>query len=107
MYNDPNWNLAVVRFAAFCSDIPLAPNEDDISEYHNIVRLFEESCGQDLSRFRIAPNRMSKVRNEAVNSVRGRWQTRRLIPLVEYRYFRGQVRGLVDFLMTVLNSRVC
>ena len=36
-------NVAVTRLAAFCSDIPLAPTEDDISEYQDIIELFEDA----------------------------------------------------------------
>jgi hypothetical protein len=42
-------NFAVTRFAAFVSNLPLSPDEDDILEYHEIVRLFEEAFRQDLS----------------------------------------------------------
>jgi hypothetical protein len=102
MHNQTEWNIAVTRFAAFCADIPLAPTEDDVSAYHDIVKLFEDACERDLSQFRIAPDRLSKTKTEALDSLRGRWQTRHPLVVVEYRYFRGQVRGLVDFLMSAL-----
>jgi hypothetical protein len=107
MHNQTEWNIAVTRFAAFCSDIPLAPTEDDISEYHNIIKLFEDAYEHDLSVFRIPLNRISNTRTETTASLRGRWQTRQLVPIVEYRYFRGQVRGLLDFIASVLSSRFC
>jgi len=107
MHNQTEWNIAVTRFAAFCSDIPLAPTEDDISTYHDIIKLFEDAYEHELSQFRIAPDRISKTRTETVASLQGRWQTRHPLIVVEYRYFRGQVRGLVDSVTSVLNSHLC
>ncbi len=83
--------------------MPLAPDEDDIAEYHDIVKLFEDAHGRDLSRFRIA---LDRVLPSTIASPQGRWQTRHPThKVVEYRYFRGQLRGLIDFLVTVINSR--
>jgi hypothetical protein len=43
MHNQRERNVAVTRLAAFCSDIPLAPTEDYISEYQDIIELFEDA----------------------------------------------------------------
>ena len=51
-------NLAATRFAAFVSNLPLSPDELDVFEYHDIIKLFEEACRQDLSQFRIALDRV-------------------------------------------------
>jgi hypothetical protein len=108
MHDEGKWNIAVTRFAAFCSDLPLSPSEDDISEYHDIIKVFENASGHDLSLFRIVPDRISETRSETVASLRGRWQTRQPVPIdVDYRYFRGQVRGLIGFLLAVIGSRPC
>jgi hypothetical protein len=102
-------NLAVTRFAAFASNLPLSPDEDDILEYHDIIGLFEEACRQDLSQFRIAPGRIQPEADRAtIASVGGCWQTRHHKKnCVECGYFRGQVRGLISCLMTVLHGRPC
>ncbi|MGB7434877.1 MAG: hypothetical protein WBR26_10295 [Candidatus Acidiferrum sp.] len=107
MHNQTEWNVAVTQFAAFCSHIPLTPTEDDISEYHGIIKLFEDAYEHDLSQFRIAPDRILQTETETGDSLQGRWQTRQPVPIVEYRYFRGQLRGLVDFLTGVLSSGLC
>jgi hypothetical protein len=39
--DEMKWNTAVTRFAGFCSELPLSPSEDDIPEYHDIIKLFE------------------------------------------------------------------
>jgi hypothetical protein len=102
-------NLAVTRFAAFVSNLPLSPDEDDILEYHDIIGLFEEACRQDLSHFRVAPRRVQpEADGTAVGPFGGSWQTgHHKKNLVEYAYFRGQVRGLIACLMTVLDNRPC
>jgi len=106
MHRHMKWNIAATRLAGFCSGLSFAPNDDDISEFHDIIRLFEDAYGQDLSQFRIAPDRISKIRSEVGDSLNGRWQARHPVPVIDYRYFRGQVRGLVDFLTNVLSSRL-
>ncbi|MGB9433917.1 MAG: hypothetical protein WBQ89_16860 [Candidatus Acidiferrum sp.] len=90
-------NFAVTRFAAFVPNLPLPPDEDDILEYHEIVRLFEEAFRHDLSQFKVAPGRVQQEANRtAVGSYSGSWQTRHHKKnLVEHAYFRGQVRGLI------------
>lgn len=107
MHRHMKWNIAATRLAGFCSELSFAPNDDDISEFHEVIGLFEDACGQDLSRFKIAPDQVSKTRTEVSGSVNYRWQTRHPVSVVDYRYFRRQVRGLVDFLTNVLNSHLC
>jgi hypothetical protein len=102
MHNAEKWNIAITRFAGFCSDIPLSPNEDDVSEYHDIVTLLEEAYGHDLNRFRVAPHCTApKATNAAPDTIRACW-ARHPETHVESRYFRSQVRGLVKFLTDVL-----
>jgi hypothetical protein len=102
-------NLAVTRFAGFVSHLPLEPNECDVLEYHDIIKLFEEACSQDLSRFRIAPNRVESATAEKATASSGAYWQRPHCKKnrVEYTYFRGQVRGLIACLMAVLETRPC
>jgi len=50
-------SAAVARLAAFIADFPQSPNQTHVLQYHDIVKTLEETCGQDLSQFRIAPER--------------------------------------------------
>jgi hypothetical protein len=108
IYNQTKLNIAVTRFAGFVSHLPLSPNEDDIIEYHDIITLFAEACGQDLSQFRIAPDRVKPEEDTTrMASFAGRWKTRHPKKnSVEFAYFRGQVRGLIDYVKTNLVSAV-
>jgi hypothetical protein len=102
-------NIAVIRFAAFVSHLPLSPDEPDVLEYHDIIKLFEEACGQDLSQFRIAPDRVKpEVDRTTMAPVAGPWQTRHPKKnSIELAYFRSQVRGLINCLMNILGTRPC
>jgi hypothetical protein len=109
MDDQTKWNIAVARFAAFCSNMPLSPNDDDVWEYHDIIALFEDAYGHNLSQFKIAADHMKLTSDNTMTTpLRGRWQTPHAQNgVVEYGYFRGQVRRLVDFLMTVMGGRPC
>jgi hypothetical protein len=100
-------NVAVTRFALFVHNLPLSPDEDDILEYHDIIGLFEQAFGLDLSQFRIAPERIPSAPDRTViGSFGGSWQTRhRRRNCIEHAYFRGQVRGLIACLITALKGR--
>jgi hypothetical protein len=104
--NKTKLNIAVTRFAGFVAELPVSPSENDVSEYHDIVELFEEGCGHDLSQFKIAPDRLKPAIGGPLPS-RYEWQTRLKKPPVEFRYFLGQVRGLTNYLMTVVGCRPC
>jgi hypothetical protein len=106
MSNKMKLNVAVTRFAAFVSGLPLSPDELDVLEYHSIIKLFEEACGQDLSQFRIAPDRMKS--EDAQTTREPSWRApRRRESCIEFTYFRGQIRGLIACLMDALSSRPC
>jgi hypothetical protein len=109
MHNQTNWNIAVTRFAAFCSGLPLSPDEYDVSQYHDIIKLFEDACGQDLSKFKIASDRIrpatySTAMASGWGGKQAQYHGRNS---VDFRYFRGQVRGLIDYMMSVLKRRPC
>jgi hypothetical protein len=102
-------NIAATRFAAFVSHLPLSPDEPDVLEYHEIITLFEEACRQDLSQFRIAPDRVKpEADSTTMGSVAAPWQARHPKKnSVELSYFRSQVRGLINCLMNILGTIPC
>jgi hypothetical protein len=103
------WNIAVIRFAAFVSDLPLSPDEHDVLEYHDIIKLFEEACAQDLSAFRIVPDRAKPKPDRTTTDSLGENSETRLPKKnpVEFVYFRGQVGGLITSLITAVGSTSC
>jgi hypothetical protein len=96
--NQTKLNIALARFAGFVAELPLSPNEEDVLQYHGIVQLLEEGYGENLSRFRVASDRLKP------RPVYG-WRSKE--PAVEFGYFLGQVRALTDYLMIALGGRPC
>jgi hypothetical protein len=95
------WIIALTRFDNFMANFPLAPKEEHVSQYHKIIQLLEEATGEDLLRFRIAPDRLGlRVKTLVTNY----WKTRRLVEIVEYAYFCSQVRGLIGFMKESLDD---
>jgi hypothetical protein len=84
-------------------NVELPPNENNVFQYHDIIKIFEEACGQDLSQFRIAPDR---VNSRVDSKIRGHWQTPfAASTFVEYTYFCSQVHGLMGYVKTALGDR--
>jgi hypothetical protein len=95
-------SAAVARLAAFIADFPQSPNQTHVFQYHDIIKTLEEACGQDLSQFRIASDRI----NSRVDSkTRGHWQTPFVAStVIEHSYFCSQVRGLMGYVKTALDE---
>ncbi len=97
------WSAAVARLASLVADFSQAPNENHVFQYHDIIKILEEACGQDLSQFRIAPDR---VNSRVDSNTKGHWQTPFASKtFVEHAYFCTQVHGLVGYVKTVLDDR--
>jgi hypothetical protein len=97
------WSAAVSRFASFIADFPQSPNESHVFQYHDIIKIFEEACGQDLSQFRIASDR---VNSRGDRKIREHWQTPFAAnTFVEHAYFCSQVRELMGYVKSALSDR--
>jgi hypothetical protein len=100
-------DIAIGRFAGFFSNLLRPQDEDQLSQYHDIFKLLQEACGQDLSQFKVAPDRVNAAAaNATTASSGGRWQIRHpKKSFVEFAYFRGQAQGLIDYLKVNQGSR--
>jgi hypothetical protein len=107
MQDQDKMNIATARLKGFVRNLSGSPDEDQILEYHDIIKLFEEVCKQDLSQFRIAADQIKPKAGTTMASSGWRWKTRhsKKDDLVDFVYFRGQVKGLIAHLMTVLGNR--
>ena len=104
MRDQGKWSAAIARFASFIADFPKSPNENHVFQYHDIIKNFEEACGQDLSQFRIAPDRVNSRGDTKIRG--GHWQTPfAASTFVEHTYFCSQVRGLMGYVKTALGDR--
>ena len=88
-------SAAVARLLAFIAEFPQSPNQTHVVQYHGIVKILEEACGRDLSRFQIAPDRVNSGAN---NQTRDTWQTPFVAStLVEHSHFCSQLRALMGY----------
>lgn len=88
------WNIALARLSNFIEKFPSCPDEDHMFQYHEIIGLFEEASGDELSRFRIAPDRLSPRINDASSTL---WQSLCRWEIVEYAYFSHQIGRLIGY----------
>ena len=88
------WNIALARLSNFIEKFPPCPDEDHMFQYHEIIGLFEEASGDELSRFRITPDRLSPRINDASSTL---WQSLCRWEIVEYAYFSHQIGGLIGY----------
>jgi hypothetical protein len=106
MRDEGKWSVGIARFAGLVANFPQWPNEEHVFQYHHIIKILEEACGKDLSRFRIAPEHINpRQRNKVSPGNRGErgYVAKSFVELV---YFRTQVRGLVDHVKTILDDRL-
>ena len=103
MFDESKWKSALTYFDGFVSGLPPAPTDEDVFQYHSIIGLFENAGDADLSQFRISPERI--LTDESTTILLPRWRTRHPKKTsIDPRYFRQQVRRLVEHLRTSLNS---
>jgi hypothetical protein len=98
---DPNkWNIGVARLTGFLARFPRSPGEDHVFQFHHILKILEEACEQDLSQFRVAPDRINpRLDNITMDS----WRTRNAAQsTVEHAYFCSQVRRLIHYVKNTL-----
>jgi len=101
--NQVKWSAAVARLASLVADLSQAPSENHVFQYHDIIKILEEACGQDLSRFRIAPDRVN-LRMDSYT--RSQWKAPFASKtFVDHAYFCSQVHGLVGYVKTALDDR--
>ena len=88
------WNIALARLSNFIEKFPSCPDKDHMFQYHEIIGLFEEASGDELSRFRITPDGLSPRINGDLSTF---WQSLCRWEIVEYAYFSHQIGGLIGY----------
>jgi hypothetical protein len=96
MHDHEKCTAVVARLVSFVADLPKVPSQNHVFQYHEIIKMVEETCGQNLSQFRIASHRL---KSRVDTNPRRHWQT----PFapetsVEHAYFCAQVQGLVAYI---------
>jgi hypothetical protein len=102
--NFHQWNIAASKLEGFAQNLPSMPDEDDVAHFHEIVTLFEEASGQDLSTFRISPDRM-KPRAMNLPMFIGPGGPPSVVysenKYCEGRYFKSQVQGFIRIVKSI------
>lgn len=106
MIQDPHkWNLALAKLSAFMTYVREPFREEQVQEFHDIVKLIEEASAENLVHFKIPPE---KLRVEVVGAqLITDFSSRPSIPIysnekrVDARYFRSQVHALANYLESI------
>ena len=58
MKDEKRWNLGLSKLHGFEENLPASIDEECVNHYHAIVAILEEASGEDLSQFKISPDRV-------------------------------------------------
>jgi hypothetical protein len=98
------WNIGISQLAAFMQHIPTTVDEEDVEQFHGIVKILEEASGEDLSYFKI-PNeklapRITGARPGGYGGGPGS-VTYSQKKYCDSKYFYSQVHGLSNYIGTM------
>jgi hypothetical protein len=98
------WKIAMSRFNGYYANIPSFLKAEHIEDYHSYVAALEEASGEDLSHFKIPPDRLKpklvSVRPGGYGGGPGSAQYSKE-KYCDSRYFQSQIDGLKNYLSTV------
>jgi hypothetical protein len=101
MRDPQKWKLAMARFNGYYANIPPFLKAEQVADYHGIVSALEEASSEDLSHFRIPPEKMKpkiiSVRPGGYGGGRGSAQYSKEA-YCDSTYFQGQVDSLKHYL---------
>jgi hypothetical protein len=98
------WNVGISLFSSFMQHLPTSPDEDQVEQYHGIVKILEEASGEDFSHFKIP---IEKLAPQITSATRGGYggspgsATYSKKKYCDNSYFRSQVHGLADYIGTM------
>jgi hypothetical protein len=103
MREPQKWKLAMSRFNGYYANIPPWLKAEQIADYHSIVTALEEASGEDLSHFKIPPD---KIRPKIISIRPG---GHRYPGSAQYSqegycdstFFQGQIDGLKNYLHNI------
>jgi hypothetical protein len=103
------WAVGAAKLSAFMKFTHPPFEEDQVTEFHNIVSLLEEASGEDLSQFRIPPEKLQPEVIGAQLTTDFSSRPGRLLYSDKKRcnssYFQTQMAGLASYLPTILEGR--
>jgi len=104
MRDPQKWRIAVARFNAYSNNIPSFPKTEDVKDYHALVAALEEASGEDLSSFKIPPEKLKpklmSVRPAPYGGGRGSANYSD-IDYCDSNFFEAQIEALKNYLPTI------
>jgi hypothetical protein len=98
------WKIAVSQLAGFMQHIPTSIDEDDVEQFHGIVKLLEEASGEDFSYFKIPPEKLAphvtsfQPRGYGGSPGSVNYSKKKFC---DSKYFYSQVHGLSNYIGTL------
>lgn len=104
MFDSQKWKIAVSRFTGYCGNLPAFPKTEEVEDYHAIVKALEEASGQDLSSFKIPPEKhkpkLVSFRPASYGGARGSSNYSR-DKYCDSDFFQAQIDALKHYLPTI------
>src|ERR1700674_1307550 len=101
------WNLGVSMLSGFMQHLPSTTDEDTVDQFHRIISVLEEASGEELSIFKISPERLAprvvSFRPAGYGGGKGS-ATYSKKKQCDYSYFCSQVHALSNYLPTLRGS---
>jgi hypothetical protein len=97
MRDQKKWTIAISRFNGYCEDIPSWPKAEEVEDYHGYIKALEEASGEDLSHFKIPPEKIKpkiiSARRRGYGGSPGHTQYSD-VGYCDSDFFEAQIRGL-------------
>lgn len=104
MFDQKKWSIAYIKFKAYYGNVPSWIKTPEVAYYHELVSALEEASGEDLSHFKIPPERLKpKVVGAQRGSYRG-GPGRTIYSSESYcdnDFFQSQLDALNEYLKTL------
>ena len=98
------WNLGISKLSAFMTFTHEPFDEDKVGDFHAIITTLEEASGEDLSHFKVSPDRLRPNQTTEMTSDFSTGPPRTFYSDKKYcepGYFRSQIDGLGKYVAFV------
>ena len=104
MFDQKKWSIAYIKFKAYYGNVPSWIKAPEVDYFHELVTALEQASGEDLSHFKIPPERVKPM---VVGAQRGSYRGgpgRTLYSSESYcdnDFFKSQLDALNEYLKTL------
>lgn len=104
MYDQKKWSIAYIKFKGYYANVPPWIKTAEVDYYHELISGLEDASGEDLSHFKIPPDRLKprvvSVRPGGYGGGRGS-VTYSSESYCDNNFFQGQLDALNEYLKTL------